>query len=597
MKRILNKIALLILTVVMSFSSFACVGSKSTYTVTLGDNGDLITNKGMGWNFCYYSNSLVKFGANLTSGDMLDDYPCDIVYFRIGWNFIQPDKEFAKVMGWTDETMKDANGIYVKEEECTGDYFHWDLIDPIVKEWTKVGKRVAFRITANDGWGQCTPLWVKDAGANGVEYDPVTEGSYDKCTAYLTYECPECHREFYVDPDSDLLEKKETDENQNDKYKCTNCNEVYDTGRTDTKSDNTHYKTEGGKIVYTSKSQETVYNGFTEEGKKWYDSTENGHFIGKGRKTWCPDYGDEIFLEAYKKLLVEIKAKYGDVLEFIEIGSFGTWGEGHSNRALPTKDWVTEKTGKENVLKHFEMYKDVFGDDNLVIAGDTMAERLEVSEQIKEYGFGCTDDSVQVPGMSGYANDAILKPLYDAGLVTALETHPGEIASNKYYKGVNDCCASYARLIANPDEMKASEWTDKISRRLGYRLTFTEAKLSNFASGKTFSVNLSLKNTGAARCALNGYPAVVVLSETGKEICRGVSAFNVKNLETEINPDKLDDLIASTASVKLNVPKDLSSGRYSICVCVVDDDGEAAFNLPLDDGYNMLYRIATFEVK
>lgn len=189
MKRVAKKIVIGLSALAFAFSSFSCGSGSLEHTVKLGDNGDLITNKGMGWNFCYYSNSLVKFGANLTSGDLLDYYPCDIVYFRIGWNFIQPDKEFAKAMGWTDESKKTQNGIYVTEDECTGDYFHWDLIDPIVEEWTAAGKRVAFRITANDGWGQCTPLWVRDLGAQGVEYDTITEGSYDKLTNLMEVQC------------------------------------------------------------------------------------------------------------------------------------------------------------------------------------------------------------------------------------------------------------------------------------------------------------------------------------------------------------------------------------------------------------------------
>lgn len=586
MKRIINKIFLLFLVVVFACPSFACGGYK--YTVTLGDNGDLITNKGMGWDFCYYSNSLVKFGANLTDGDLLDDYPCDIVYFRIGWNFIQPDKEFAKVMGWTDEANKDKNGFVLKEEECTGEYFHWDLIDPIVEEWTNAGKRVAFRITANDGWGQCTPLWVKDAGAKGVEYDPVREGSSDKLTHVLELTCNSCNQTFDVDPDNDLL-----DGEGNDKYKCTHCENIVDTGKTGTKTDKTLYKKVGDVEVYTESSEETLYGGFTEEGKLWYDSTENGHVIGsEARKTWCPDYGDEIFLEAYKKLLIALRDRYSDDIEFIEMGSFGTWGEGHSNRALPTQKWLT----KENALKHLKMHYEVFGNDYLVIVNDTMVERQKVGAEVIEYGFGCTDDSLQVPGMSGN-NSAVLKPLYDENAVIGLETHPGEVAEQTYYDAVNECCASYARLIANPDEMKASEWTDKITKRLGYRFTFTEAQFSNLNSGGTFKAQLSLKNTGAARCTLDGYPAIVILAENGKEICKGISDFNVKTLETEINPDNLDQLQATTVSIKVDVPKGLSAGRYSVCVCVVDENGDAAFNLPLDDGYNMLYRIATFEVK
>lgn len=585
MKRLIKRIVTLCTAFVVSFSATACGNIKLKRTVVLGDNGDLITNKGMGWNFCYYSNSLVKFGSYLAENDLLDDYPCDIVYFRIGWNFIQPDAEFAEAMGWTTEESQTKNGFKIDVEKCGEDYYFWDLIDPVVEKWTDAGKRVAFRITANDGWGQCTPLWVKEKGANGVEYDPITEGSFDKLSLKLSLNCSECG-EFAVE------------ENSDGKYACPQCGkDVEVPEKTDDAYEALKQTDENGNYVYSEASMETVYSGFTEEGRTWYDSGENGHVLGEGRKTWCPDYGDEIFLSYYKKMLEKLRDRYGEYIEFIEIGSFGTWGEGHSNRALPTKDWVTSDVGRENVLKHFKMHKEVFGDEYLVIAGDTMAERLNVSQEILDYGFGCTDDSVQVPGMSGSANSAILKPLYDDGAVTALETHPGTISTELYYDGVNDCCASYARIIHNPAEMKTSEWTDKITKRLGYRLTFTEAKLSDFKVGGKFKVELSLKNTGAARCTVSGRPAVVILDDSGRETCKAISNFDVKSLETISDPTALSDLADTKVSVTLDIPSGLDKGRYYVCVCVVDEDDEPAFNLPLDDGYNMLYRIAAFEVK
>ena len=80
MKKIIKTIAMLMLACLLLSG---CAGGGADMKITLKDNGALITNKGMGWNFCYYSNQIYDFGAQLKPNDYLDDFPCDIVYFRL----------------------------------------------------------------------------------------------------------------------------------------------------------------------------------------------------------------------------------------------------------------------------------------------------------------------------------------------------------------------------------------------------------------------------------------------------------------------------------------------------------------------------------
>ena len=77
MKRLIKALAIL-LALVFCFSLVSC--SKKDYTtVTLEDNGALITNPNMGWNFAYYSNTFTEFNQYLGNNDYLDEFPCDVL--------------------------------------------------------------------------------------------------------------------------------------------------------------------------------------------------------------------------------------------------------------------------------------------------------------------------------------------------------------------------------------------------------------------------------------------------------------------------------------------------------------------------------------
>ncbi len=64
-----------------------------------------------------------------------------------------------------------------------------------------------------------------------------------------------------------------------------------------------------------------------------YDKTGDGEFYdceyGKG---YCPDYNNEVFIEAHKKVIKEIGDHFSrdDFLAYVELGSLGHWGEWHT---------------------------------------------------------------------------------------------------------------------------------------------------------------------------------------------------------------------------------------------------------------------------
>lgn len=509
MKKLFKMISFIMLICLIALCG--CSGSVDV-TITLKDNNALITNKGMGWNFCYYSNQIYDFGATLKPNDFLDDFPCDIVYFRIGWNYIEPE-----------------DNVY-----------NWDFTDRIAQEWIKRGKRVGFAWVVCYPGDQSAPLWLKDMGCSGTEFNVIEEGK---------------------------------------KY-------GYDFTLQSFPQDAVEWMTNTGpraKGIQTSDGEmKWIYN--------------DGNPVDEGdvanyRKTWVPDYDDEIFMDKFSEFLKAAAERYDgkEWVEFIEVASFGSWGEGHTHMS-----WPAEIT-RETRVNHINMYHEIFTQTPVVVprscVKDTSAEALAL-----DYGFGVGDWSVQVPGISArpegeMVDTEITDKFYKTNPV-ALEHHPYTVPLKTYYDSVNEGHASWARLHNSPYTAKDSEWTDKITLRLGYRFVFESVVLEGLRAGKEVQVSFKLKNAGAAPNYIGGNPAVLIKDKEGNVVAKGVSDFDVRSLQVA---DTAENAPSAVGSLKLKLPDDMS-GEYSVCIAVVDENGEPFYNLPLNNGVDKVYKIATIAV-
>ena len=163
-----------------------------------------------------------------------------------------------------------------------------------------------------------------------------------------------------------------------------------------------------------------------------------------------------------------------------------------------------------------------------------------------------------------------------------------------YYNSVNECHATYARINCNPYTANNSEWKDKITLRLGYRLTFTEISFDSLKAGKEVEFQFKIKNTGAAPCYKGGNPTFYLIDSLGRVKAKAVSNFDVKNLTVAGSAEKSK---VQTGKAVMKMPEHLLQGKYYIAVAVTYE-GEEYYNLPLDhqDGTRKRYKIATFEV-
>lgn len=117
------------------------------------DNKKALVNPGMGWTMHYYSNVITNYGSKLEPSDTLDDFPgLSTVYLRVPWSFIELEEG----------------------------KFNWELLDTPAQRWIEKGKRVAFRVSAEESWMRyATPKWVKDAGAKGSDLNGNEDGTWE----------------------------------------------------------------------------------------------------------------------------------------------------------------------------------------------------------------------------------------------------------------------------------------------------------------------------------------------------------------------------------------------------------------------------------
>ena len=89
-----------------------------------------------------------------------------------------------------------------------------------------------------------------------------------------------------------------------------------------------------------------------------------GYFCGND--CWQPDYGDEIFLEKLENFMKEFGKKFNGhpLVEFVDVGTYGTWGEGHtgygSGNSFPT----------DVLIKHINLHLKYFPDTYVIMNDD-----------------------------------------------------------------------------------------------------------------------------------------------------------------------------------------------------------------------------------
>ena len=150
----------------------------------------------------------------------------------------------------------------------------------------------------------------------------------------------------------------------------------------------------GYKIALAITTKETVETYATPE---WVlEAGAQGQIVNAwGSPVWEPDYGDPIFLEKLEEFHAAVAARYAGQpwLSYVQVASYGTWGEGHNHPA-------SDKVSPNSVIQqHIDMYEEHYSGVRICVPKSVYANsanRTEMRDYVESRGMFWTDHSIFV---------------------------------------------------------------------------------------------------------------------------------------------------------------------------------------------------------
>ena len=339
--------------------------------------------------------------------------------------------------------------------------------------------------------------------------------------------------------------------------------------------------------------------------------------IDESSPMWEPKFDDPVFLQKLDRFLAAAAARYdGDPdVAFIDVGSFGVWGEGHTGATtrLPY-DAGTVKIHLDLHKKHFKK--------TLLAANDDFSNHgrgLETLHYARELGMTLRDDSILVNCKDKAYHHAYVSDIFWPHLPVVLEMeHYGNSVSrgcwedgSLFLKAIEEYRAAYATVHWYPREFyqKNKKLVDDINMRLGYRLQLIEASWpAEMSHDQPLTVGYRWRNAGVSPCYPGGHPAITLKDAKGGIV--GVFAdesFDMRTLPVgapgKALPVGRQEQAASQADrplISYTLPPGpiFKPGAYDVFISVGDKTGSPKIALPLagNDGHRR-YRLGKIVVR
>ncbi len=349
-----------------------------------------------------------------------------------------------------------------------------------------------------------------------------------------------------------------------------------------------------------------------EAGAKGYNFT-----VGKGVDPngpyWEPDYADPVFIEKLDHFLAALAARYdgNPNVAFIDIGSFGVWGEGHSwaSSKLPF-DLETRKKHVDLYCKHFKHTLLALSDD---FAGpEEPGRHLPITAYALAKGVTLRDDSICVqPPPRSWFHAEIAQGFWPKLPVILEHEHYGPSKARGAWgdgslllEAIEQYHATYMSIHWWPRVLLNENHAiiEKINRRMGYRLQLRRATFPRqVCLGEPFIVETTWANAGVAPCYPGGFISLTFKDDKGGIVAAFADeSFNVRDLKVGPPGEAPTSTVPSTLVIAEKTygfaPK-TEPGTYDLYVSVGQRDATPAIALPYgnDDGQHR-YRLGSVTV-
>ncbi len=323
-----------------------------------------------------------------------------------------------------------------------------------------------------------------------------------------------------------------------------------------------------------------------------------------------PVFDDPIYLKKLEAFMMAAGARYGDNpnVAFIDVGTFGLWGEGHT--LMSSK--FPEKRLMSCLKKHIALHKKAFPNIQLVISDDvagpqTPGYHMPETDYALSQGVGLRDDSILVqPPPNSWFHSQMAQAFWPKYPVVIEHEHYGGSkdrgAWNKslLLKSVEDYHGSYMSIHWWPRILleENRDVIERINMRMGYRLQLKQITLPDSVEiGEWFSVDHSWCNAGVAPCYPGGFMALTLKDEKGGIVSVLVDeGLDMRSLPVG-KPNKAPEVSHSAKFAVGYIAPTTKAGTYSLWVSIGQRDGTPVMELPLDgsDGAKR-YRIGKIQL-
>lgn len=328
---------------------------------------------------------------------------------------------------------------------------------------------------------------------------------------------------------------------------------------------------------------------------------EEGKGVKVGGPLWEPNYLDPIFLQKLENFLAAMARRYdgNPNVAFIDVGSFGMWGEGHTVFSTKLPEDQTLEIVKHHIdlhVKHFKHTLLAISDD---VAGATKpGTNFPATDYALSKGVTLRDDSILVSQKQPWFHAEMAQAFWPRMPVILEHEHFGGVKARGKWNGdtlldaIEAYHASYMSIHGWPRDV-LNEWREpiaQINRRMGYRLELREMNWpAEVALGESFTVQTSWANTGVAPFYAGGFYAMTLKDEKGGIVSVNVAeGFDFRQLKPGPPGEATVENSAAHFVVSRAHPDPLGThapptkpGTYYVFVSVGRLDGTPQIALPL----------------
>jgi hypothetical protein len=330
--------------------------------------------------------------------------------------------------------------------------------------------------------------------------------------------------------------------------------------------------------------------------------------FGKGPRPdgplWDPDYLDPVFLEKLDHFLAAMARRYdgNPGVAFVDVGSFGMWGEGHTGFSSRLNEEQTLEVTKKHIdlhVKHFPHTLLCISDD---VAGPTKPGRhFPAMDYALSKSVTMRDDSIMVqPPPNSWYHAEMAQEFWPRLPVILEHEHFGSSKQRNAWSGdrllqsVEEHHASYMSIHWWPREMlqENREAVSRVNRRLGYRIQLREISWpTQVRLGEAFTVDTQWANAGVAPLYAGAFWCLTLKDDKGGIVSVNTDeSFDLMGLKTGPAGDPPVEKRTSRFTVALrhldpvgNHAPPTRPGVYDLFVSAGKRDGSPQIALPLKD--------------